>query len=129
MQLNGGTFFSGFHQEHNLDRASYMINPPDFMTPIFELGYLDNHQRNMHMAFPGSMAHVAESLQWFFMHLLLPVIAIQCIVFMLLRIKWKVFPDGNYRPMRSFHAAPIKWKVFPISDMVMPALLRQGKEL
>ncbi|GKU94759.1 hypothetical protein SLEP1_g8205 [Rubroshorea leprosula] len=62
-QLNGENMFDGFHQEHNsMDRsASYMISPSDFITPVFERGYLENRHWNMNMAFheAGSLAHGA----------------------------------------------------------------------
>ncbi|GLU13546.1 hypothetical protein SLE2022_301790 [Rubroshorea leprosula] len=54
-QLNGANMFCGFYQEMNsMERASYMSNPSDFMTPAFERGYLENMQGNVNMAFPGA---------------------------------------------------------------------------
>ncbi|GLT50135.1 hypothetical protein SLA2020_236430 [Shorea laevis] len=54
-QLSGAKMFCGSYQETNsMDRARYMSNPSDFMTPVFERGYLENMQGNMNMAFPGA---------------------------------------------------------------------------
>ncbi|GLU13542.1 hypothetical protein SLE2022_301750 [Rubroshorea leprosula] len=109
----------------------------------------------MHMAFPGSMAHVTES---FTAVLHAPSSSSHCHLMhsfhaaanqmegvsnvgcghasssqagqkMENLIVNGLESQGNYHPMHSFHAAVIKWEVFPTSDMVMPALLRQGKEL